>query len=291
MPRSGSRVRIPSPAPSSFLSSPDTWVTDRTSDMGENSSRTGCRGGLLLPVSGSEIAVHEAASHIPSGHTFLVLRVRTSGPRRRRRRRLYNRWPCGKTDPCANGPSLSRVRARSRSLPSRFPCSAGTRRAAPTANWSSATGKTRCKTATRTSGPLLYGCLSWPGAQSRSSSRAIRGQCAELVDTSPDGTLTFEVDRWLAVEGPDTVRQRLTYSHQRRRCDQPTAGNPGRRAAGCLLGNERRGATLQAPAQIAHRDHRGLRQLDPCHAARFFERRRSHRRGTPAEGQHVNAAS
>ena len=58
---------------------------------------------------------------------------------------------------------------------------------------------------------FIYGCLSWPGAQS--SNRAAQyGGNARLVDTSPDGTLTFEVDRWLAVEGPDIVRQRLTYS-------------------------------------------------------------------------------
>ena len=58
---------------------------------------------------------------------------------------------------------------------------------------------------------FIYGCLSWPAA-SFSNRAAQYGGNARLVDTSPDGTLTFEVDRWLAVEGPDTVRQHLTYS-------------------------------------------------------------------------------
>ena len=57
---------------------------------------------------------------------------------------------------------------------------------------------------------FIYGCMGVPFG-SFSNRAASFGNNIRQVGTSGDGITTFVVERWLAVEGPDIVRERLTF--------------------------------------------------------------------------------
>lgn len=57
---------------------------------------------------------------------------------------------------------------------------------------------------------FIYDCLGVPFG-SASNRAASFGDNMREVGTSDDGITTFVVERWLAVEGPDIVRERLTF--------------------------------------------------------------------------------
>ena len=57
---------------------------------------------------------------------------------------------------------------------------------------------------------FIYGCLGVPFGSSGNRA-AVFGDNIHQVGISDDGTATFEVKRWLAVEGPDIVRERVTF--------------------------------------------------------------------------------